>query len=243
MEGYTERTFGEEWAAEYDALHADLDPRAAVETLAELADGKPVLELGIGTGRVALPLRERGVDVHGVEVSEAMVAQLRKKPGGAEIPITIGSFAEVDVGARFTLIFLVFNTIFAPLTQEEQARVFENAARHLTDDGVFLVEAFVPDLSRYDRNQRVSVMKVELDSVQLELARHDRAKQQLEVQIATFGPHGTRMRPIRMRYAYPSELDLMAQLAGLRVRERWGSWGRDEFGSDSQQHVSLYERT
>ena len=242
MEEYTQRTYGEEWAAEYDSIHGELDPTQAVETLVDLAGGRPVLELAIGTGRIALPLKERGVEIHGVDISDAMVAQLRKK-GGDEIPVTMGNFAEVDFGGEFPLIFLAFNTIFGLLTQEDQLQLFVNVARQLTADGVFVIEAFVPDLTRFDRDQRISAMEIELDSVQVEISKHDPSKQLLETQIATLSADGIRMRPIRLRYAYPPELDLMAKLAGLRLRERWGGWDRAEFGPRSNQHVSVYERT
>ena len=243
MEEYTQRTYGEEWAAEYDSIHGELDPTQAVETLVDLAGGRPVLELAIGTGRIALPLKERGVEIHGVDISNAMVAQLRKKPGGEEIPVTMGNFAEVDFGGEFPLIFLAFNTIFGLLTQEDQLQLFVNVARQLTADGVFVIETFVPDLTRFDRDQRISAMEIELDSVQVEISKHDPSKQLLETQIATLSADGIRMRPIRLRYAYPPELDLMAKLAGLRLRERWGGWDRAEFGPRSNQHVSVYERT
>lgn len=243
MEGYTQETYGEEWAAEYDEIHGELDPSAAVETIADLAAGGPVLELAIGTGRIALPLKERGVQIHGVDISEAMVARLREKPGGAEIPVTIGDMSEVDYGGRFGVIVLAFNTIFGLPTQDDQVRLFANVADHLTDDGVFLVEAFVPDLTRYQRGQSISVMKLEKDSVQLDFNRHDPVEQVIDVQVATFGREGTKLRPIRLRYAYPRELDLMAQLAGLRLRERWGGWNRSEFDRRSREHVSVYERT
>jgi SAM-dependent methyltransferase len=243
MEGYTQETYGEEWAADYDQIHGEMDPAATAETITELAAARPVLELAIGTGRIALPLKERGVDIHGVDISEAMVARLREKPGGAEIPVTIGDMAEVDYGGRFAVIFLAFNTIFGLPTQDAQVRLFENVARHLVDDGVFLVEAFVPDLNRYAREQNVSVMKVEKDSVQLDFNRLDPVEQVIDVQIATFGNEGTKLRPIRLRYAYPSELDLMARLAGLRLRERWGGWDRSEFDRRSREHVSVYART
>jgi SAM-dependent methyltransferase len=243
VEDYTQKTYGAEWAPVYDEIHSELDPAAAVEKIAELAAGRPVLELAIGTGRIALPLKERGVDVHGVDISEEMVARLREKPGGGEIPVTIGDFSEVDYGRTFALIFLAFNTIFGLETQDDQVRLFENVARHLTDDGIFVLEAFVPDLTRYQRDQSISVMKVERDSVRLDLARHDPVGQRIDVQVATLGEGGTTLRPIRLRYAYPPELDLMARLAGLRLRERRGGWSNEEFGPRSSTHVSLYERT
>ena len=243
MEDYTQKTYGAEWAAEYDEFHAEMDPAPAVETITELAGNRPVLELAIGTGRISLPLAERGVDIHGVDISEEMVARLREKPAGAEIPVTMGDFSEVDYGGTFPLIFLGFNTIFALETQNDQVRLFENVARHLTEDGFFVVEAFVPDLTRYQRDQSISVLKIERDSVDLDLARHDPVAQRIDVQVATVGAGGTTLRPIRLRYAYPPELDLMARLAGLRLRERWGGWRREKYGPSSTSHVSVYERT
>ena len=187
--------------------------------------------------------RERGVEVHGVELSEPMLEQLRNKPGGAAIPVTIGNIAEADYGGVFPLIFLAFNTIFALTSQEEQVRLFENVARQLSDDGLFIIEAFVPNLTRYTRNQSVTVTKIELDSVQLDFNRHDPVNQAIDVQVVTFGERGNTLRPIRMRYAWPAELDLMARLAGLPLRERWGGWAREEFDAASTQHVSLYARS
>jgi SAM-dependent methyltransferase len=242
VQGYTERSYGERWAAEYDEFHGELDPAQAVETLAELAAGRPVLELAIGTGRIALPMRARGVEIRGVDISTEMVAELRKKPGGEEIPVTIGNMADADYGGEFALIFLAFNTVFGLPSQEDQVRLFENVSRHLTDDGIFVVEAFVPDLSRYDHDQRVSVLKLETDSVQLDFSRHDPVAQLIDVQIATFGPQGSRFRPIRLRYAFPAELDLMGRLAGLELRQRWAGWDRAPFGRTSTAHVSLYGR-
>ena len=243
MDDYTQETYGAEWADEYDEFHAELDPTPIVETIAELAAGRPVLELAIGTGRIALPLAERGVDIHGVDISEEMVARLREKPGGADIPVTMGDFSEVDYGGTFPLIFLAFNTIFGLETQDDQVRLFANVARHLTEDGIFVLEAFVPDLSRYVRDQNISVLKVERDSVDLDLTRHDPVGQRIDVQVATVGVGGTKLRPVRLRYAFPPELDLMARLADLRLRERWSGWRREEFGPRSTSHVSVYERT
>src|SRR5262245_47622611 len=158
-------TYGEKIAAVYDehTAHFGLDTEGAVERLAELAGDGPVLELAIGTGRLGLPLAERGLEVHGIDASEAMVAKLREKPGGADIPVTMGDFADVGVEGHYPLIFVGFNTFFALLSQEAQVRCFANVAAHLTDGGIFVLEAFFPDLSRYDRDQRVSVLRLESD--------------------------------------------------------------------------------
>jgi SAM-dependent methyltransferase len=219
-----------------------LDTDAAVAFLAELAGSGPVLELAVGTGRIALPLGERGIDVRGIDASEAMVARLRSKPGGDRVPITIGDFADVPIEGRFTLVYVVFNTLFALQTQEEQIRCFRNVAGHLLDGGVFVLEAFVPDLTRFDRDQRIETERVGLDQVWLGVARHHPAEQRVESQHVVLAEQGMRFYPVQLRYAYPSELDLMARLAGLQLQARFGGWRRESFTAASGMHVSVYER-
>ena len=164
MEGYGAATYGDRIAETYDALYeGTLDTEGAVDALAELADDGPVLELAIGTGRLALPLVERGLEVHGIDASERMVEKLRAKPGGDAIPVTMGDFADVGVEGEYRLIFIAFNTLFALFTQDDQLRCFANAAEHLTDDGLFVVEAFRPDLGRFDRGQRTNVFRVDAE--------------------------------------------------------------------------------
>jgi SAM-dependent methyltransferase len=243
MEGYEAETYGERIADRYDDLYAELDPTPAVEAIARLAGGRgPVLELAIGTGRIALPLAERGVEVHGIDVSERMVARLRSKPGGEAIPVTMGNFADVPVEGRYAVVFVAFNTFFGLTTQEEQVRCFENAAAHLGDDGVFVVEGFVPDLTRFDRNQRLSAMTVELDEVQLEATRYDPVAQRSTSQHVFLSAKGVELYPVVVRFAWPAELDLMARIAGLGLRERWGDWDGRPFTADSVRHVSVYGR-
>ena len=243
MEGYETSTYGDRVAARYDEVYADLDPTDAVEALVRLAGGRgPVLELAIGTGRIALPLAEQGVEVHGVDASEAMVERLRAKPGGDRIPVTMGDFAEVPVEGRFPVVFVAFNTFFALESQEQQVRCFENVAAHLTDDGVFALEAFVPDVARFDRSQRVGAINVELDEVQFEITRYDPVDQRVTSQHVFLGPRGIELTPVVIRFAWPAELDLMARLAGLRLRERWGDWDGRPFTAESGRHVSVYER-
>lgn len=220
-----------------------VDTEAAVALLAELAGSGPVLELAIGTGRIALPLAERGIDVHGIDASEAMVARLRSKPGGESIPVTIGDFADVAVdGDYYTLIYIVFNTLFGLPTQEAQVRCFENVAAHLADGGVFVVEAFVPDLTRFHRDQRVEAERVGLDDAWLGLSRHFPAEQRVESQHVRLSEQGVRFYPVRIRYAYPSELDLMARLAGLRLRDRLDGWKSEPFSGATATCISVYER-
>jgi SAM-dependent methyltransferase len=244
---YGAETYGERWAPIYDEWTAGLgflvDPETVAARLADLAGDGQALELAIGTGRVALPLADMGVGVHGVDISESMVAQLREKPGGADIPVTMGNFADVPVDGQFRLIYLVFNTIFALLTQDDQARCFANVARHLTDDGVFVLEAFLPDLARFDRGQRVEVLDVGVDRVILNTSKHDPVGQSIEVlQVVLEEGRPLRTYPVRLRYCFPPELDLMARLAGLRLRERSGGWDGEPFTGASPRHVSVYER-
>jgi SAM-dependent methyltransferase len=219
-----------------------LDTEAAVAFLYQRAGSGPVLELAIGTGRIALPLAERGIDVRGIDASEEMVARLRSKPGGASIPVSLGDFADVAIEGRYTLIYLVFNTLFGLQTQEQQVRCFENAAGHLADDGVFVIETFVPDLSRFDRDQRVQVDRIGLEDIWLHIDRHHPAEQRVESRVVRLSEEGIRFYPVQIRYAYPPELDLMARLAGLRLRERFDGWKSEPFSGFTKTCVSVYER-
>jgi hypothetical protein len=231
MEGYGPETYGERIAEAYDDLfHPPTSAEDTVEFLAGLAGGGPALELAIGTGRIALPLAARGVEVHGIDASEAMVTKLRAKPGGDDITVTIGDFADVGVQGRYRLIAVVFNTLWALLTQEEQVRCVRNVADHLTEDGTFVTEMFVPDPARFDRDQRVQVRNIESRRVVLEASQHDAGNQRVSSQlIALQDGGGISMFPVELRYIWPSELDLMAELAGLRLRERWGGWKHEPF--------------
>jgi len=211
-----------------------------VEFLAGLAGNGPVLELAIGTGRVALPLAARGLVVEGVDASAAMVQRLRAKPGGDSIKVTIGDMADVPASGPFRLVYLVANTLFALLTQERQASCFGNVARVLGPGGAFVIECFVPDLTRFDRGQRMQALEVTEDMASFELSRHDAAQQRVTTQIVTMDGQGTRMRPVTLRYSWPSELDLMARQAGLQLTERYADWNRRPFDSTSSGHVSVY---
>jgi SAM-dependent methyltransferase len=244
MEGYDAATYGDRIADVYDNWYDHqswyAETNAAVDALAQLAGSGPVLELAIGTGRIALPLAEKGLEVHGIDSSEAMVEKLREKPGGGDIPVAIGDFADVGVDGRYSLVFVAFNTLFALDTQEEQIRCFRNVAARLADGGVFAVEAFVPEPERFHGNVQVS--RVETDLVQLNMSVVDRASQISESQHVVLTPQGARFYPVRIRWTYPAELDLMARLAGLRLRDRWSGWSREPFTRTSPKHVSVYER-
>jgi SAM-dependent methyltransferase len=242
MEGYDAATYGDRIAEIYDRWYGEadfLETEEAVATLAELAGSGPALELAIGTGRVALPLAARGLAVHGIDASEAMVAKLREKPGGGEIPVTIGDFADVGVDGRYSLVYVVFNTFFALLSQDEQVRCFQNVAEHLTAGGVFVIEAFVPEPEKFQG--RVTVSRIESDEVQLDVHLIDRAAQRSESQHIVLTPTGATFYPVSVRWAYPTELDLMARIAGLRLRERWSGWTCEPFTKTSPKHVSVYE--
>jgi len=232
--------YGNRWADVYDEQPGRLDPAPAVEFLAGLAGNGPVLELAIGTGRVALPLAARGLVVEGVDASAAMVQRLRAKPGGDSIKVTIGDMADVPASGPFRLVYLVANTLFALLTQERQASCFGNVARVLGPGGAFVIECFVPDLTRFDRGQRMQALEVTEDMASFELSRHDAAQQRVTTQIVTMDGQGTRMRPVTLRYSWPSELDLMARQAGLQLTERYADWNRRPFDSTSSGHVSVY---
>jgi SAM-dependent methyltransferase len=241
METYKEDTYGERIAGIYDDWYAEVDG-AAVTALRELARGGRALELGIGTGRVALPLQQSGVEVHGIDASEAMVARLRAKPGGEDIAVKLGNFADVAVEGPFALIYVLFNTFFALLTQDEQVRCFENVARRLSADGAFVIEAFVPDLARFDRGQTVRAVRVGDNEVHFEASRLDPIGQQVTSQHIVLTGEGVRLYPVKVRFAWPAELDLMARLAGLQLRHRWDSWERTPFSAESRAHISVYGR-
>jgi ubiquinone/menaquinone biosynthesis C-methylase UbiE len=241
MDKYQKETYGERIAGIYDELYAVYEP-AAVETLGQLAGKGPALELGIGTGRIALPMSQQGVEMVGIDASPSMVEKLRSKPGGDQIPVTLGDFADVPVEGEFPLIYIMFNTIFALLTQEAQIRCFQNVARHLTTEGAFVLEAFVPDLTRFTRGQNLQVLNISENELRFDASQHDPVNQQVIAQHVFLTEAGVRLYPVQLRYAWPSELDLMARLAGLRLRSRWGDWKGGEFTASSGKHISVYER-
>ncbi|MEV7005470.1 class I SAM-dependent methyltransferase [Streptosporangium sp. NPDC051022] len=234
--------FGECYAHEYDERHP-LDPAPAVEFLAGLVpDGGRVLELAIGTGRVAVPLARRGVAVEGIEGSAAMVGRMRAKPGGEAIPAVVGDMADVEVTGPFRLAYLVYNTLFNLTSQERQIDCFRNVAKILEPGGLFVIECFIQDLTEFDRHQLVATRALAENSVDMEFQLHDPVGQTVTYQRVTFDARGTTLRPLLLRYCWPSELDLMARLAGMRLRERYDDWDRTPFTAASRRHVSVYER-
>jgi len=240
MNFYSNETYGERVAGVYDEWYSEHDPHA-IDALADLAGGGKALELGIGTGRIAVPLAASGVDVQGIDAAESMISRLRSKPGGERIKVTQGNFAEVPVDEKFSLVYIVFNTFFALSSQEEQVQCFRNVAAHLAPGGCFVIEAFVPDVTRFTGGQVNWATKVTVDEVQLDVGQHDPATQRVISQKVVITDGSVRLYPVQIRYCWPSELDLMAQLAGLKLRERWSNWKREPFTSDSGQHISIYE--
>ncbi len=236
--------FDEQVAATYDESEGDMFAADAIEPvvdlLAELAGDGRALELGIGTGRIALPLAQRDVEVHGIELSTAMVARMRAKPGGDAIPVTIGDFATTTVDGSFSVAYLVFNTIMNLTTQAAQVACFRNATAHLEPGGTFVVEVMLPELQRLPPGETFRAYNVTGTSWSID--EYDVANQGLishHVEVID----GTVDRlSIPFRYVWPAELDLMAQLAGLTLRDRWAGWQREPFTSDSTKHVSIWAK-
>jgi len=236
--------FDERVAARYDDDAATLfgpeAPDPVIDFLAELAGSGRALELGIGTGRIALPLAQRGVEVHGIDLSEAMVAKLRAKPGGDDIGVTIGDFATTKMAGSFALAYLIFNTIMNLTTQEAQVACFRNVAAHLEPGGCFVVEVMIPELQRLQPGETFLVFSGSerywgID--EYDVANQGLISHHLELV-------GDKVERVSMpfRYAFPAEYDLMAQLAGMTLRERWGGWKREPFTSESHKHVSVWEK-
>jgi SAM-dependent methyltransferase len=236
--------FGESVAARFDERYAHQADAAVVgpmvDLLVDLAAGGAALELGIGTGRIALPLAERGVPVHGIELSEAMLTRLRAKPGAERIGLTVGDFATTTVGATFMLAYLVANTIMNLTTQDEQVDCFRNVAAHLEPGGCFVIEVLVPRLRRLPPGERFQPFAV--SPTHLGFDEYDVARQGLISHHYWIEEGGVEVLSPPFRYVWPSELDLMARLAGMRLRERWAGWKREPFTSESEKHVSVWEK-
>ena len=242
VEGFDPRTsFGYEVSKRYDGDGRG-DEAETAAFLARLAGQADALEFAVGTGRVALPLRAAGVCVDGIELSPHMVDRMREKPGGDAIKVTMGDMSRVTTGRRYGLVYLVYNTIGNLITQEDQVRCFENVARHLDHDGVFVLECAVPVAPARPRHQFVDVERIAMDSVTLEVCQYDPVTQVLDKNHVRIGADGIILLPISLRQAYPAEFDLMARIAGLRLRDRWGGWNGELYTASSWRHVSVYER-
>ena len=236
--------FDERVAARYDESSADMfDPTVidpVIDFLAKLAGGGRALELAIGTGRIALPLAQRGVPVHGIDMSKAMVAKLRKKPGGEDVGVTIGDFATATVDGTFSLAYLVFNTISNLTTQAAQVACFRSVAAHLEPGGCFVIEVGVPQLQRVPPGETFHVFHG--SETRWGIDEYDVANQGLISHHFEIVDGSLERNSIPFRYTWPAELDLMAQLAGMTLRERWSGWKREPFTSDSRKHVSVWEK-
>jgi SAM-dependent methyltransferase len=237
--------FGEDVAAGYDESAANMFEAAVVDPmvdlLADLAGHGAALELGIGTGRIALPLARRGIRTHGIDLSSAMVARLRAKPGAEHIGVTIGDFATTTVEGRFSVVYLVFNTIMNLTTQDEQVACFQNVAAHLELGGCFVIEVMVPALQRLPPGETVRAFSV--TPAHLGFDEYDVAAQGLISHHYSVIDGNLEVFSVPFRYVWPSELDLMARLAGMTLRERWSGWKREPFTSSSTSHVSVWEKT
>ncbi|MGV9455761.1 class I SAM-dependent DNA methyltransferase [Streptomyces sp. NPDC003635] len=236
--------FGEKIASGYDDDCAEMfQPHVVgpvVDVLSDLAGDGPALELGIGTGRIALPLAARGVPVHGIDMSRAMAARLREKPGGDTVGVTIGDFATTRVEGEFTLAYLVFNTINNLTTQDAQVDCFVNAAAHLAPGGHFVIEVGVPELRKLPPGQ--SAVPFRITPTQWAFDTYDPATQSMSSNYVTIVDGRAEHWSLPFRYVWPAELDLMARLAGLRLRNRWEDWNRAPFTSESTRHVSVWEK-
>jgi len=237
--------FDEPVAATYDESSAEMfDPSTVepvVEVLAELAGDGRALELGIGTGRIALPLAQRGVPVTGIDMSAAMVARLRAKPGGEEVEAIIGDFATTTVDGSFSVAYLVFNTINNLTTQSEQVACFRNVAAHLEPGGCFVIEVGIPELRRLPPGERYHVFSGSADGWGID--EYDVATQGLISHHLETVDGKLERFSVPFRYVWPAELDLMAQLAGMTLRDRWAGWKHEPFTNESRQHVSVWEKT
>jgi SAM-dependent methyltransferase len=242
VDGFDPATsFGPEVSRRYDD-HLRGDEVETVDFLARVGGGGSALELAIGTGRIAVPLAQRGLRVDGIELSPDMVARMREKNGGADLEVTLGDMATATAPQpAYPLVYLVYNTIFNLLTQDAQVQCFDNAARHLGSDGVFVVEAAVP--SAWLRgDQFVNVEHLAGNEVVLDVNRYDAVTQILDENHVSLTPDGLRFAPISCRLIWPAEMDLMARIAGLRLAERWGGWRQEPFTATSARHVSVYRR-
>jgi SAM-dependent methyltransferase len=234
-------------AADYDdMIQYASHPAETDETVAGLVrlvePGSRVLELGLGTGRLAIPLAAEDLEVHGVELDAAMVEQLRQKPGADRVQVHVGDMSQPLGAGQFDLIVIAFGTLFALPSQEDQVRCFQSAAAQLTDGGRFVVEALVPQPGTYTDGRKVTVAEVDEDKVILNVGSLDPVGQTLTSQQVVLSGGDVRLFPNRIRYAWPAELDLMARLAGMQLSARWSTWHRSPFGERSPRHISVYER-
>lgn len=241
-ERYDPGAYGRAIAHDYDSLYKTVpDTDEAVALLVRLSGGGRVLEMGIGTGRLALPLQARGIEVTGIEGSPEMLDELRAKPGGEDIPVTLGNFADAAVDGAFSVVVLAMHTIFGLPTPDDQIRCFENAAAHLEPGGAFVIEARVMDAGDFAGGEAVAPRFSDDQQVELQVQRFDVVTQRVEVTNVHLSDAGVRLNAYVNQYTTPRELDLMARIAGLRLRDRWEGWRGEPFTAHSRRHVSVYE--
>ncbi|MBL4636250.1 MAG: class I SAM-dependent methyltransferase [Kofleriaceae bacterium] len=243
MSEYKASTYGDRFAEFYDLLEsASLDTEGTVAKLSSLASEGPILELGIGTGRVALPLQEGGLEVHGVEASEAMIAKLRAKEGGDKIRVIQGDFSKLDYSTKYSLAFAAYNTFSSLPDQDSQVQCLEKVTKALSPDGVLVLESAVPDSAILAKGQDVQVRFVDADLLVLHASRYDSIQQRAIGQSIIVANGVIHTFPVQTRYNWPSELDLMARIAGLSLVERWANWRDEPFDAGSKSYISVYRR-
>lgn len=245
VEGFEIFTYGDAVADVFDGTGWAGDPgdtEETIEWLAENSGGGPVLELGVGTGRVAVPLARRGIEVHGIDASEGMLTQLRDKPGGELVHLHVQDFTDFTLPYKFSLAYAVFDTLPFITDQEEQIRCFQKVADVLEPGGRFVIQTSIPDPARYDRNQRTQTVRVEKDHVVMTFTRRERISQCSSIQFAVLRPDGIRFFPMRIRTVMPSEMDLMARLGGLTMESRWGHWDGRPLRDSDERHITVYRK-
>jgi SAM-dependent methyltransferase len=241
MEGYKPQdSFGPDAAQQYISLKRG-DEIQAVDFLSKIADRKNALELAIGTGRIAVPLSQKGIQVDGIDFSIAMIEQLRLQPGGEKLNVVEGNIVDIPIEGKYQLIYIVWNSFFNILTQEDQVKCFQSISKHLLSEGLFVIEAYVPDfLFKVNKEQYVNAEMILSDEVKIDILQHNSAVQIIEENHVKLSKKGIEFNPVVQRYAWPSELDLMANIAGMELKNRWGSWNKRPFDSKCEVHVSTY---
>jgi SAM-dependent methyltransferase len=241
MKDYNVSTYGDKVADVYDERHGDYDAEM-IERIYELAPNGSAFELGIGTGRVALPLSKRGMRVDGIDSSKSMVRKLKAKPGSKKISVQIGDFADFKTAKKYDVVFVVYNTFYGLLTQDNQISCFKSVHNTLKNGGKFVIEAFVPDPARIAKGQVINVTDLEKDNVSIACNTFDVSSQTADCQLVTISETGIKLVPIVLRYAYPAEFNLMAKLRGFELSDRWANWKKEPFTSNSGFHISIYKK-
>lgn len=241
MTAYDPAEYGNTWSADYERLYGERDdPAVVIACLGRLTDGRSLLDLGIGTGRLAIPFHDAGWRVSGVEASGAMLEELQRHAEGRDIDILRGDIRTFAIDRRFDVALLAFSTLFLLPDQSSQVDCLARAVAHLADGGRLVVEAFVPDHTRWTEGKRLALSRWDADGIEIEAARHDRANQTIDVRYVRLATDEALARPLRLRYAWPAEIDLMAALAGAHRVARWADWHGTAFEATSGGHVSVY---